>query len=202
MPLILTLDAALIPCSAGLVQDGALLAACHDPDAHALPTLAHRLLVHHKPDLVAVTVGPGSFTGLRAAIALAHGIAIGAGIPVVGVTLGAAMATACPPGRTLWTVIDNKRGQLVLECCGHLATLALDTLPRPDTPIALAGDAAPAVAAHLAANGADSLLLAARAPTPLGIAHAAITGPTRPPLPLYVDPPHAQPGPPGRPPPM
>ena len=47
-------------------------------------------------DLVAVTVGPGSFTGIRAALALAHGLALAAGVPVIGVTVGEALADALP----------------------------------------------------------------------------------------------------------
>ena len=47
-------------------------------------------------DAVAVTVGPGGFTGLRAAIALARGFALGWGVPCLGVTLGEAFAASLP----------------------------------------------------------------------------------------------------------
>lgn len=44
-----------------------------------------------QPQLVAVVVGPGSFTGLRASCATAAGYALGLGVPVVGVTRGEAL---------------------------------------------------------------------------------------------------------------
>ncbi|MFT9016101.1 MAG: hypothetical protein ABF990_10245 [Acetobacter sp.] len=47
-----------------------------------------------EPDCVAVVVGPGSFTGLRASCAVAAGYALGAGARLVGVTRGEALAPA------------------------------------------------------------------------------------------------------------
>ena len=43
-------------------------------------------------DRIAVTVGPGSFTGLRVGVAAARGIALAAGKPAVGLTTLAALA--------------------------------------------------------------------------------------------------------------
>lgn len=202
MPVILTLDAALGGCSAGLVQDGSVLAERYDglSRAAALPSLAEAVLRGCAcPDLIAVTVGPGRFTGLRAALALAHGIALAADRPVVGVTLGAAWRHLAPAGRVLWTAIDSGRDRVFLERGGIVETVGLDEIPAPSDPVALAGDAAAAVAARWAGCEADALLLDAARPSPLGIALAALRGDTHPPLPLYVDPPEARPGPPGRP---
>ncbi len=147
--------------------------------------------------MVAVTIGPGSFTGIRAALSLAHGIALAAGVPVVGVTVGEALAVPdC--GRLQWVAVDTRRGRVFLEHGGSVATVALDALPDPSGPVSLAGDAAIAVASRLAARGADVLLLPARMPTPAGVAAAArrrvSAGPDlRPVQPLYVDPPEARP---------
>ena len=152
--------------------------------------------------IIAVTAGPGSFTGIRAALSLAHGIGMVAGAPVVGVTVGEALALSdagCVAGRReLWVAVDSRRGRVFLDRAGQVATVALDALPDPSGPVCLAGDAAIAVASRLAARGADVMLLAARVPTPAGIAAAAqrrtAAGPdARPTQPLYVDPPEARP---------
>lgn len=147
--------------------------------------------------LVAVTVGPGSFTGIRAALSLAHGIALAANVPVVGVTVGEAL-TIPDLGRTQWTAIDTHRGRVFLDRGTDITSQALDMLPYPPGPISLAGDAAIVVASRLAARGADVLLLPARLPSPAGVAAAARrracagTG-SRHLQPLYVDPPEARP---------
>jgi tRNA threonylcarbamoyladenosine biosynthesis protein TsaB len=194
---ILALDAALGPCSAALVADGVVLAQHHSSDPRgasaALPGLVEAVLGQSGPgfDAVAVTVGPGSFTGIRAALALAHGLAIGAGVPVFGVTSVAAMAAAWAPvaGTTLWVAIDTKRGRIFLGRNGALSAVALDALPEPDGPIALAGDAAAMVAERIAASltGIDHIeaqFVALAAASPANRVAAQ---------PLYVEPPEARP---------
>ena len=159
-------------------------------------------------DLVAVTVGPGSFTGLRAALALAQGIGDARAIPVIGVTVGEAIAAAMTGGpdnrsRSLWVATDSRRGRLFLERMpGTPAALTgvfdETDLPLPSGPVDAAGDAAAQLAARLAARGTDVRLTAGRHATPAGIAQAAAARhagrlPPRPTLPLYIDPPEARP---------
>jgi tRNA threonylcarbamoyl adenosine modification protein YeaZ len=52
---------------------------------HLLALLARLERPLHDATVVAVGAGPGSFTGLRVAMALAKGLAVGLGIPIVGV---------------------------------------------------------------------------------------------------------------------
>ncbi len=206
MTVILALDAALAGSCAGVVEDACAIAERVDPagQAVALPEMARDVLeaAGRAVDLVAVTVGPGSFTGIRAALALAHGIGLARNVPVVGVTVGAALMVEPQAGRELWVAIDSKRGRVFLDRRGVIASVGLDALPMPELPVAVAGDAAIAVVSRLAARGADVQLLAARSPTPLGIAAAALRGKRRLAQPLYVDPPEARPGPAGRPAPV
>ncbi|MBL6078961.1 tRNA (adenosine(37)-N6)-threonylcarbamoyltransferase complex dimerization subunit type 1 TsaB [Belnapia sp. T18] len=212
MALILALDAALAGCSAALVDGDRVLAAraAQGDRGHAalLPPMAEAVLreaglAATALDAVAAVVGPGGFTGLRAALALAEGLALGIGRPAIGVTTGEALAAALPFGpRAVWSAIDNRRGRVMLErfppgslqAEGPPEVVAETDLPRPAFPVALAGDAAPAIAARLAAQGLDALLSASRLPSAIAAARVAalrLAG-ALPPLaarPLYVEPP-------------
>ncbi len=205
---VLTLDGALAGCGAGLVQGGVVLAerrlAGDRGGAAALPAMATAVLQAARvtaQDLsgVVVTVGPGSFTGVRAALALGQGIAASAGLPVWGVTVGAAiraaLRTRAAGGRMVWVVVDSRRGRVFLDDGDGVAAISLSALPAPAGPIAVAGDAAIAVAARLAARAHDVQLLSVWWPGAAGIA-AAARGLA---VPLYVDPPEARPGPGSRP---
>ncbi len=66
-------------------------------------------------DLVAATVGPGSFTGIRVAVAAARGIALATGVRTIGVTTTAALAQrasseAREPAPIL-AILDARRGE-------------------------------------------------------------------------------------------
>ncbi len=163
----------------------------------ARAVLAQADIVPRQLIMVAVTIGPGSFTGIRAALSLAHGIALAAKVPIVGVTVGEAL-TVPDNGRQQWVAVDTRRGRVFLDRGFGVAAVELDALPDPGGPVSLAGDAAIAVASRLAARGVDVLLLPGRMPSPAGVAAAArrrsSAGPdTRSVQPLYVDLPEARP---------
>jgi len=205
---VLALDSALARCAAAVVVNGDVHAArqVETVQGHAalLPAMARDVLAEAVTaaaslDLVAVTVGPGSFTGIRAGLALAHGLALAAGSPVVGVTVGEALADSLPHlgERRLWVAIDSRRGRVFLERDGQITAELLEVLPVPPSKIALAGDAAASVAARLAARDFDVMLTDARLPI---ARHVAVVAMRRfagdlsplPAQPLYIDPPEAK----------
>ena len=203
----LVLDAALDACLAAVTCDGAVLAERRADGLRAstsvFPSLAAEVL--HASNVpatglsaIAVTIGPGSFTGVRAALALAHGIGLAASVPVIGVTLADAIRADAPTTRPIWVAIDSKRGRIFLarpeHASGEFESVALDAIPTPTGPIAITGNAAIAVASRMAARGNDIQLLPQRRCSPLGVARAATTSP-RPALPLYIDPVAARPSP-------
>ncbi len=65
-------------------------------------------------DRLAVGTGPGSFTGIRVGLALAQGIGLGLGRPVVGVGALSAMSRGAPPGLPglRCALVDARRGEL------------------------------------------------------------------------------------------
>jgi len=64
-------------------------------------------------DLVAVANGPGSFTGVRIGVSAAKGLALGADIPICGVSTLEAMAYQTPADDIIiCPVMDARRGQL------------------------------------------------------------------------------------------
>jgi tRNA threonylcarbamoyladenosine biosynthesis protein TsaB len=75
---------------------------------------------------LAVCVGPGSFTGIRVALATAAGLSIALGIPVTGVTALQALAVQAldkADGKPILSVIDAHRGDVYAQ------TFAMDALP-------------------------------------------------------------------------
>src|ERR1700712_1416016 len=95
--LILAIDTALDACSAGVLDTNANRLIAHESHAmkrgHAealMPLLARVIkesgIGFAALDRIAVTTGPGSFTGLRVGISAGRGIPLAADKPVVGLT--------------------------------------------------------------------------------------------------------------------
>src|SRR5262245_16487628 len=77
--------------------------------------LAHGGVAYRDLDAVAVSIGPGSFTGLRVGVSTARGLALALKIPAIGVTTLeglAAEAAATFPGRAVLAALDAGREEI------------------------------------------------------------------------------------------
>lgn len=150
---------------------------------------------------IAVTVGPGSFTGLRVGLACARAIGLGTGLPVIGVsTLTLLAAPALDVGDELTTVaaaIDARHGRVFFQA------FAGDGRSLVPARLVDARDAARAIGegpALVVGSGAGLVIAAAEggsvtaadgalaAPDPIWLARLGAAGnpAESPPRPLYL----------------
>jgi tRNA threonylcarbamoyl adenosine modification protein YeaZ len=159
------------------------------------------------PDLqrIAVTVGPGSFTGLRIGIAAARGLALVNKVEVVGIGALAvhAASIAFASGRPVMAVLAAGRG----ECYGQIfaGDGAPLTEPAAASPqvfaaqlaegMALAGSGADLVVAALPMTVRPAVLHRNTAPDIATLCRLGLTAPapSGPPKPLYIRAPDAKP---------
>ena len=93
-PTILAFDTASAHCAVAVLRGGQIVASALEPmakgQAERLLTLAQDVLSQNslridQLDAIGVGVGPGNFTGIRIAVSAARGLAMGLGIPAIGV---------------------------------------------------------------------------------------------------------------------
>lgn len=108
----------------------------------------------HELDRIAVTMGPGSFTGLRVGVAAARSIALATGRPAVGLTTLAALAAPfvrADDGTALLAAIDARHDQVYMQLFGpdgqsvmapRLASLREAIRAAAATPTRIVGTAA------------------------------------------------------------
>ena len=97
--MLLVIDSATAACSAALLDaDGSVLDERHEivgrGHAERLAPMVADLLGQRRPGAILVDCGPGSFTGVRVGLALAHGLAIGWGATLRGYSSLALLAAA------------------------------------------------------------------------------------------------------------
>jgi tRNA threonylcarbamoyladenosine biosynthesis protein TsaB len=147
-------------------------------------------------DRIAVTVGPGSFTGLRVGLAFAKGLGAALHRPVIGVGCLEALAASCEAEVTL-AGIDAKRGQVYVQAFEDFAPLTdpvqmaiedLEARLGPLYPTHAVGPGARVLAEHIAGLSIDPR----PAPDPVAVALLAAVREASAPRPLYLRVPDAK----------
>jgi tRNA threonylcarbamoyl adenosine modification protein YeaZ len=118
--MILAFDTSTPACTVALfAADGHLFAARDEVigrgHAERLVPLIAEMLGGHMPSQLLVGVGPGSFTGLRIAIAAAHGLAIGWDVPVCGMSSLALLAATAPGDGPVAAALAGGHGELFVQ---------------------------------------------------------------------------------------
>lgn len=163
---VLAFDCSGASCSAAVVVDDRPAAqrfvAMERGHAEALlpmidAVLAEARLAPAALDLLAATVGPGSFTGLRIGLAAARGLALARGIAAIGVTSFDAVVAEGAGELPLLIALESKRAELFLQRRDREDRRLPALVPAedwtaivPPGPCRLAGDGAPRLAAALA----------------------------------------------------
>ncbi|MCV9938091.1 tRNA (adenosine(37)-N6)-threonylcarbamoyltransferase complex dimerization subunit type 1 TsaB [Boseaceae bacterium BT-24-1] len=216
---ILAIDTALGACSACVLDAGELApvaieqTAMERGHAEALMPMIERVMGKAEGgfsslDRVAVTIGPGSYTGLRVGISAARAIALAAGIPAVGISTLAASAAPFigrEGGRVVAAAVDARHGQVWFQALNaHGKQLvSIRQVNHRDAaraigagPVSLVGSAALAVANEAWAIGLDALVVDdAKAPDVIWVARLGLIADpeSAPPRPLYLKAPETTP---------
>ena len=123
---LLALDAATEACSVALLSDGEMIGRSIEAgkihSQHIL-SMVEELLLEGQLSLsaldgIAASIGPGAFTGVRISVAVAQGLAFGAGLPIVPVTTLEALALKAIGGenRRAIACLDARMGELYWGC--------------------------------------------------------------------------------------
>lgn len=213
---LLGLDTALNACSVAMIDDDAVLAKVvlaggKGNAERLLPAIeqarAAAGIALDQLDGIAATIGPGSFTGIRTALAAARGLGLALVRPVWGITTTEALGVAAAkPGRGTVAVIDARREEVYLQIFAAAEAGGLGPALQPPQLLRIADAAAMLPAGPLTLVGSGALLLreatahrnleisdAAPDPDPVIVARLALhrPAPKRPPSPLYIRPPDA-----------
>ncbi len=187
-PCILALDAAGSACSAALWSGGGVrarrLESMERGQSERLVPMIEEVvreagITYGQLTLVAATIGPGGFTGVRIGLATARALGLACACPVMGVTTFEAAVAAVDPkervDQTLVALIESKRKELFVQVFGTIdgrpgrpIALAPKQLDRalPPGPLLLAGDGA--------GRGAEALRHAGRRATQISTAAGPI----------------------------
>lgn len=118
--MLLAFDTSSAACTAALFGgDGACLASRDEligrGHAERLVPMLAELLDGRKPERIMVGVGPGSFTGIRVAIAAAHGLSIGWGAELRGMSSLALLAAGAAAEGEVAAAVLGGHGELFIQ---------------------------------------------------------------------------------------
>ena len=222
---ILGFDTATSACSAAVWEDGRIAARRFEPmsrgQSERLMPMVREVLSEagadfRDLDLLAVTTGPGAFTGLRIGLAAARGMALAGDLACFGVTtLDAVAAGVCEQERhkaSVLVVLDSKRAEVYAQAFrsdlrplsgpealmpADLAALTANGEGYGDR-VVVAGDSAGQAVEALKDKGIEAVLSTAPG-VPDAATVAAIAAerwspdqPAQPLRPLYLRPPDAK----------
>jgi tRNA threonylcarbamoyladenosine biosynthesis protein TsaB len=207
---VLAIDTCLTACSVAVVEGEDVLAQASEPmtrghQERLAPMTGEVMraanLGFGAIDRIGVTVGPGSFTGLRVGLAFAKGLALALGRPCVGVGSLEALTSALETEGLRVAVIDAGRGRLFVQIFdGEKAIVAPDSLEIgaaaawlaelvQSSDLTLTGPGA----ALLSGVAPDASVIDQDAPSPVVVAKLSARSPIIPPRPLYLRAPDAKP---------
>ena len=213
MTAVLAFDTAGSACSVAVGRNGLVLASerreIRHGHAEALLPMIERVtmaagVAPAQIEVVAVSTGPGGFTGIRAGIAAAQGLALASGAKLIGVSsFSAVAASASKAGGPLLVALDSRRADPYVQIfaggksVSDPKAISVEHLPAYITAaigtvaLLVGGDAASAAAAALA--GRDLKVLPETAPDARGVLAAAWHQLTEagenPARPIYLRPP-------------
>jgi len=164
---ILALDTCLAACSAAIWEDGRILAhqwrAMQRGHAEALLPMLEEIRAATRFEYsdfhrLAVSIGPGSFAGVRVGLAAARGICVARGLPLVGVNTLEVMAAAVDAAIPFGVAIDARNHQVYFQAFAHGVALCAPALLSLGEAAAYVGNTAGV--RHLAGDGATALAAA------------------------------------------
>lgn len=214
---ILAIDTALGACSACVLEQGSLEPLAREQiamargHAEALMPMLERVMGRLKGGFssltrVAVTVGPGSYTGLRVGLSAARAIGLAAKLPVIGVSTLAATAASLigrEPGRVIASAIDARHGSVYFQAltAEGRALVGMRLVSLRDAaraigagPVSLAGSGAHLVAREAWTIGLDAVVVDPDpAPDVIWVARLGLLADpeSAPPQPIYLRAPEA-----------
>lgn len=118
--MILAFDTSSAACTAALFDDAGVCLARRDEiigrgHSERLVPMLDELLAGLKPESILVGVGPGSFTGIRVAIAAAYGLAIGWDAQLSGMSSLALLAAGTPANDSVAVAVGGGHGELFVQ---------------------------------------------------------------------------------------